>query len=231
MFLSYALGVIVIILILIRQTRIRPVRRVLSLRLPLILGVIGLFTFFGYTGDHHVTTDDYLWVGGTLLVGAVLMGALRALTVRIWTSHQWVVQQGTPLTMVLWAISLAIHFLADAGDGHRGAANLESASILVYLALTLGVQYAIVNRRARRLWDALGPDAGQRLQVNFGQGPNAFFGTVFTNFGTTDAAGGGGGGGGPVSTMAHDPNIIDAEVVDEDDDGGGGGPGELTPPH
>jgi uncharacterized membrane protein len=220
-FLSYALGVLIIVLILIRQTRIRPVRRVLTLRLPIILGVIGLLQLFSYTGHHHVSTDDYLWVGGTLLIGAVVMGALRALTVRIWTSHQWVVQQGTTITMVLWAISLAVHFLADAGDGHRGAANLESATLLLYLALTIGVQAYVVNRRSLPLWNELGPDAGRRLQVNFGQGPNAFFGTVFTNFGTTT------GGADPAgaSPMAYDPNIIDAEVVDDDE-----GPIELQPP-
>ena len=217
MFLSYAVGVLVIALVLIRQTRIRPVPRLLQVRLPIILGVIGLFELFGYTGDHHVSSDDSLWLVATLLGGAVLLGALRALTVKVWTSHNWVVRQGTPLTMVLWVVSLAIHFVADAGGGHAGAAQLEESSLLLYLGLTLGVQAYVIHRRAGPLWNELGPEAGQRLRVTFGQGPNAFFGTVFTNFGT--------GGPGPADPAADDPSIIDAEVVDDD------GPPELPRPH
>jgi hypothetical protein len=140
MFLSIALGVLVVIFVLLRQTRIRPVPRLFQARLPIVLGVIGLFDFFGYTNDHHITGSDYAWVIGTLVVGAVLLGAVRGLSVKVWTTNNWVVRQGTPITMVLWAISLALHFAIESGGGPAGAANLEEASFLLYLALTLGVQ-------------------------------------------------------------------------------------------
>jgi hypothetical protein len=216
-FFSILLDVVVALYILRRQRLIRPVPRALSLRLPVALGVIGLVEVLGYTDTHHVTRYDVAWVIGTLVVGAVLLGALRALTVKIWTSNNWVVRQGTWLTMGLWAVSLALHFVGGVGAHHVGAGNLEASSFLLYLGATYGVQNAVVHRRASPLWDALGPDAGQRLQINFGQGPGGS-GAFFATFR------GGGPGFGTVTpnTPRDDPTIIDAEVVDDDE-----GPAEL----
>ena len=109
-----------------------------------------------------------------------MLGAVRALTVRIWTSNSWVVRQGTWLTMGLWVVSLGLHFIGGVGAQHVGAGSLEASSFLLYLGVTYGVQNAVVHRRAAPLWDALGPEAGQRVQINFGQGPGgsgAFFAT------------------------------------------------------
>jgi len=205
-FFSILLDVVVALYILRRQRRIRPVPRVLSLRLPVVLGVIGLAQVLSYTGAHHVTGDDVGWVLGTLVVGAVVLGAVRALTVRIWTSNNWVLRQGTWLTMGLWVVSLGLHFIAGVGAQHAGAGSLEASSFLLYLSAT----YA-------PLWDALGPEAGQRLQINFGQvpgGPGAFFATF--------RGGGPGFGPGTANSPRDDPTVIDAEVVDDDE-----GPAEL----
>jgi hypothetical protein len=218
MVLSLALGVVVLALVLLRQTRIRPVPRQFVARLPVVLGVIGLFDAVDYAGDHHPTGADDLWVIGTLAVGAVLLGAARALTVRIWSANQWVVRQGTPVTMALWLVSLAVHFFVDGGGGHKGASGLEQSSFLLYLALTLGVQAYVIHRRAAPLWDQLGPDAGRGLRVTFGAGPGGVQ-TFFANFG-------GGGPGFNNQTQSPgfgrgpeviDADVIEAEVVDDDD--------------
>ena len=66
--------------------------------------------------------------------------------------------------MALWLVSLLVHFAGDAGQSHAGAAGLEGASFLLYLGLTLCVQYYVVYRRALPLWAQLGPDAGRPLQ-------------------------------------------------------------------
>jgi hypothetical protein len=213
MFLSIALGVLVIIFVLLRQTTVRPVPRRFQARLPVILGVIGLFELFSYTDNHHVTRDDDLWLVGTLVVGAVILGAVRALTVKVWTSNNWVVRQGTPVTMVLWVISLGLHFVVEGGGGHAGVADLEAASLLLYLGLTLGTQNLVIHRRALALWEQLGPDAGRRLQVNFGTGPGGMS-TFFTTF---RSGGAGWGNPGPGDARAEDPSIIDAEVVDDEE--------------
>jgi len=215
--LSYALGVLVVILVLIRQTRVRPVQRFFRPRLPVFLGVLGLFELLDYTGAHHLAGGASLWLAGTLLGGAVVLGAVRALSVRVWTSSRWVVRQGTTITMVLWVLSLGVHFVGEGGSARAGGATLQGASFLLHLGLTLGVQGYVLYRRALPLWDELGPEAGRRLQVNFGQGPNAFFGTIFTNFGD-------GGPAGP-GRPAGRPDVIDAEVVEDDEE-----PPELPRP-
>jgi hypothetical protein len=128
-----------------------------------------------------------------------------------------VVRQGNVVTMGLWLVSLLVHFGGDAG-----AAGLVGSSFLLYLGLTLAVQRYVEFRRAQPLWARLGPNAGRPLVVNFSQGPGAFFAT----FGTGAPAPGDPTGRGP-SPAAHDPNVIDVDVVEDDEDHG---PPELHVP-
>src|ERR1700733_15753037 len=93
-FLSYALGAVVLILVLSRQVRVRPVPRVFQPRLPVVLGVIGLFEMFSYAGNHHVSSSAWLWVVGTLVVGALGFGLLRGLSMRVRSGNGWVLRQG-----------------------------------------------------------------------------------------------------------------------------------------
>ena len=236
-FFLYAVGALILVLVLLRQVRVRPVPRLFHPRLPVVIGVIGLFEMFGYAGDHHVSSAAWLWVAGTLVVGAVGMGILRGLSMRVWTGNGWVLRQGSAVTMALWLVSLLVHFVGDAGQGHAGAAGLEGASFLLYLGVTLCVQYYVVYRRALPLWGQLGPDAGRPLRMQFTQSPGAFFATFGggpggpagpgwgQSPGQGQAGSGTGSGGG---SFADDPNVIDVEVVEDDDDHG---PPELHAPH
>jgi hypothetical protein len=218
----------------------RPVPRVFQPRLPVVIGVIGLFEMFGYAGDHHVSSAAWLWVAGTLVVGALGLGVLRGLSMRVWTGNGWVLRQGGGVTMALWLVSLLVHFVGDAGQGHAGAAGLEGASFLLYLGVTLCVQYYVVYRRALPLWGQLGPDAGRPLRMQFTQSPGAFFATFGgapgggagpAGWGQSPGQGQAASGSGSSSgggTFADDPNVIDVEVVEDDDDHG---PPELHAPH
>ncbi|HEY4376565.1 MAG TPA: hypothetical protein VGM93_05380 [Acidimicrobiales bacterium] len=237
-FFSYALGAVILILVLLRQVRVRPVRRVFQPRLPVVIGVIGLFGLLSYAGDHHVSSSAWLWVVGTLIIGGVGLGVLRGLSMRVWTGNGWVLRQGNAVTMALWLVSLLVHFVGDNAQSHAGAAGLEGASFLLYLGVTLAVQGYVVNRRALPLWAQLGPDAGRPLRINFSQAPGAFFAS-FTGPGGAGPAGFGSAGpagwvpgAGPAAgsgraSYADDPTIIDAEVVEDDDDHG---PPELHAP-
>jgi hypothetical protein len=212
--LSFAFGTLILVLLLLRQTRIRPVPRYFAARLPLFVGVIGLFEFFAYTGSHHhITGTDYEWVLGTLVIGGVLLGAIRGLTVRLWASNGWVVRQGTPATMVLWAVSLAAHFFVDGGGGHAGVSGLAQASLLLYVALTVAAQSYVVYRRALPLWQELGPEAGHPLQFLFGSTPGGMS-TFFTNFGGNPP---GYGDGAPGADHRGRSDVIDVDVVDDHD--------------
>ncbi len=211
---SYALGAIVLILVLLRQIRVVPVPRVYQPRLPIILGIIGLLELTSYAGGHHVSSSAWGWVLGTMLVGAVGLGALRGISMRVWKTNGWVVRQGTAVTMALWLVSLVVHFVGDAGSTHSGGSGLLGASFLLYIGLTLGVQYYLVYRRAQPLWAELGPHAGRPLQMRFTQGP----GTFFASFDAGGAAAPGWGPGNGQAPAPDDPNVIDAEVVEDDDD-------------
>lgn len=212
---SYVLGVLVLIFVLLRQIRAVPVPRTYTPRLPVVLGLIGLFTIASYTGDHHhIAASAWGWVVGTLVVGAIGLGALRAVSMRLWESNGWVVRLGGAATMALWLVTLIVHFVG------AGASGLVEASFLLYLGLTLGVQQYVLVRRARPLWAELGPNAGRPLIMNFAQGPGAFFATFRTP----------GGPAGPnwgADAAPYDPNVIDVEVVEDDEDHG---PPELHAP-
>jgi hypothetical protein len=231
-FFSYALGTIILILVLLRQVRVRPVPRVFQPRLPMVIGVIGLLEMLSYAGDHHVSGSAWGWVIGTLVVGALGLGALRGLSMRVWAGDGWVLRQGNALTMALWIVSLVVHFAGDVGGAHAGAAGLEGASFLLYLGVTLAAQYYVVYRRALPLWTQLGPNAGRPLQVHFAQGPGTFFATFRAPGGPGNPADAGGYGAweppGTGHATYHDPSIIDAEVVEDDDTSG---PPELSTPH
>ena len=67
MFFSITLGVLFALYVLSRQRRIRPVPRVLSLRFPIVVGVIGLIDVLSYTDTHHPSHGAYLWVLATFV--------------------------------------------------------------------------------------------------------------------------------------------------------------------
>ena len=131
--------------------------------LLVVLGVIGLLGMFSYAGNHHVSSSAWLWVVGTLVIGGLGFGILRGLSMRVWTGNGWVLRQGNAVTMALWLVSLLVHFAGDTAQSHAGAAGLEGASFLLYLGVTLCVQYYVVYRRALPLWAELGPGAGRPL--------------------------------------------------------------------
>jgi hypothetical protein len=211
---SYVVGVLVLVPVLLRQIRVVPVPRAYVPRLPVVLGVIGVFALSSYAADHHVTSADWIWVIGTVAGGAVL-GGLRGMSLRVWDTNGWVVRQATLMTMTLWLITLVLQFAGDA------AAGLVGASFLIFLGLTMATQRYVESRRARPLWARLGPEAGRPFVMNFTQGPGAFFATF-----RTDAPGAGAPGSRGSSSAGYDPNVIDVEVVEEDDHG----PPELHPP-
>jgi len=212
---SYVVGVLVLIPVLLRQMRVVPVPRAYLPRLPIVLGVVGLFAMSSHAGDHHVTSSDWAWVLGTL-AGAVIVGGLRGVATRVWDTNGWVVRQANLVTMALWLVTLVLQFVGDA------AAGLVGSSFLIFLALTMAAQRYVEFRRARPMWARLGPDAGRPLIMNFTQGPGAFFTTFRSDGGRAGAPGGWGN-----PPAGYDPDVIDVEVVDDDEPG----PPELHAPH
>ena len=77
MVVSIALNVIIAVLVLVRQSRIRPVRRQLHLGVPIVLGAIGLVQFLDFTNSHHVSSGTFWSVVAATVLGAGILGVVR----------------------------------------------------------------------------------------------------------------------------------------------------------
>jgi hypothetical protein len=149
---NIGIGVVVVAVLIARQIRPRRARETSGLRIGAILGVIGLFEISGAIKGHTLGAGTVAWLIGSLLVGGTL-GAARAATVTIWRASDgtaW--RKGTVLTAILWLVSLGAHLAMEVGiDGSTKIAGLGAASLLLYLAVTLGVQLEVVRQRAAKL--------------------------------------------------------------------------------
>lgn len=151
--LTVVIDVLVLAWVLYRQRSLRRVPLRVGAQLPIFLGAIGLIEFVDYTDTHSVRASALGVALASVMVGAGLSGALRAYTVRLWGGPGGrVLRQGTWLTMGLWLVSIAAHFGAfSLVDALHGSSGIGPASLLLYLAVSIGVQNAVVRQRARRL--------------------------------------------------------------------------------
>jgi hypothetical protein len=144
------LGVVVLGLLIYRQLRSRPVNAS-GLRLVVILAIIGLVEAYQFLDSRHSGAVIYAALGGSLVLAAVF-AALRAATVRVWLQGDQPWTKGNWLTAVLWVIALAAHLGYDAlVTPGRGSSGLGAATVVLYLAVSLGIQRVITQQRASRL--------------------------------------------------------------------------------
>ena len=150
---NIVIGIAVVALLIVRQLRRQPVRETSAARLMLILGAIGVVEMISASKKHPVGASAV----GLIALGLVLaagFGIWRALTVRLWRQPDgtaW--RQGTAATATLWIVAIATHIVIDViiGDTDEGAAAVASASILLYIAISLGVQREVLRARAAKL--------------------------------------------------------------------------------
>ena len=148
--LDIILGLAVLALLIYRQLAARPVNSS-ALRLIAILVIIGLFQTYQFLSKGHDHPLTFAALAGSLVLAAIF-GALRAGTVRVWLQDAQPWSQGNWLTAVLWIASLIAHLGYDVLLVHGpGARGLGTATIVLYLAVTLGFQRVLVFRRAQRL--------------------------------------------------------------------------------
>lgn len=147
--LNIVIAIAVLGLIIYRQVRPRPLRS--TLRLPLLLAVIGLVELSSYLKTQHSQSALIAQLAGSLVLAAAF-GAVRAMTVRLsYRQGQWWVQ-GSWLTAVLWVVSLAAHVGYDLLLGHGDQARQAgSATVLLYVAVTYTAQRLVAQARAARI--------------------------------------------------------------------------------
>jgi hypothetical protein len=125
-----------------------------SLRISLILGVIGVLETVQFLQKHHAGGLTFAALGGSLVL-ALAFGAARTATTRLWQQDGSTWSQGNWLTATLWVAAVAAHLGYDALlDAHHGTAGLGEATIVLYLAVSLGAQRLLLLQRARRMFPA-----------------------------------------------------------------------------
>jgi hypothetical protein len=164
----------IVAFILIRQVSSRPLKE--NYVLPAILLVLGLAEFgsfvlgqrqfdaFIHGQTHHLVIHNtgtiIAAVAGSLVL-AVLSGAIRTTTIRVWWQDGQFWRGGSWLTAVLWIVSLAVHFGYDALITHgKPESGVAGATLLPYFAISLTVQRVILLARARRMRAHQAPFSG-----------------------------------------------------------------------
>ncbi len=146
---NIVIGLVVLAWLLWRQTQRRPVREDRKPTVLLILLVLGVVALGAYFKQEPATGLAIALLVGSLVLAAGF-GVVRGYTVRLWDQDGQLFRQGTWLTILLWLVAIGSHVGLDALiDG--GAKGLGSASILLYLAVSLGAQRLVVQSRATRL--------------------------------------------------------------------------------
>jgi hypothetical protein len=143
--IAVVISLAVLALILWRQLQVR--RASPTLLLPAILIVLGVASLATMSKDSttRLTLGD-IGILLALLVGdAVVLGALRAWTVKLWREGADVLRQGTWITVVLWLVGIAIHEVVDL------VAHIPSSSLLLYLGVTLLAQQLVLQTRVNRM--------------------------------------------------------------------------------
>ncbi len=152
-FENVVVGVAVVALLLARQLASRRVKTDGGGRLMLILLVVGVIQAADYLRGAGPVSD----IGVTAVVISLAIGALlayaRANTMRIWRQQDGWWRKGSAVTVVLWLVSIGSHLGIDwlaaafsAGDG-KAVTGLGNATLVLYLAVSLGLQQLVLERR------------------------------------------------------------------------------------
>jgi hypothetical protein len=143
-----AIAVLVVWRVVVRQVRGSVVTVRGLVLMPGILLLLGIFTIARALPDAG-TTEAELLVGDLALL--VVLGVARAASTHLGMRDGYAFQKGTGLTLALWLATIAIRIgFAVAGAQLHTTGALTSASILLTVGLSIGVQNVIIFTRARR---------------------------------------------------------------------------------
>jgi hypothetical protein len=153
---NFLIPLAVLAWLLYRQVQRRPIggrgaggRGGRRRQVGLILLVIGAIQLVEFAQRHTLTADTVGILGLSFLVGAGLAVA-RAFTVRLWFEDGQLFRQGTALTVLLWLVAAGLHLASAAAISRAGGpSGAGSASLLLYLALSLTIQALVLRHRAR----------------------------------------------------------------------------------
>ena len=108
--IEYAIGAVILGLVLIQQLRARPLRRVPVA--GIFLAAIGTAALMVLAIKHVISNGQLELILLSLAITASL-GAARGLLTRLWREGQTVWRQGGYVTILLWMLAIAQHIAFD----------------------------------------------------------------------------------------------------------------------
>lgn len=142
---SAYLYTLIILFVIYRQ--LQPKRIKVSQKQLLILVLIGLY-FALQAIDNHELALSPVTIAGTLaslIILAIGFGALRAMSCQVWYQDGVAYRKATWLTILLWLLMIFLHGAIDYFT------KSGSATMFLYLALTLYTQRLVLQARSKRI--------------------------------------------------------------------------------
>lgn len=149
------IGLAVIVLLVITRTRGQRVSPPRLLILPVVVLVIGVAAALPAVSGSALRPVDVVIIVVDVALSLVL-GFARGRSVLVYSNETAVWYRYGAVTVVLWAVSIALRFtLGDVGAHVGGNPLVTSASVLFMLGVSLITQNVLVLLRARSYARAL----------------------------------------------------------------------------
>jgi hypothetical protein len=155
---NLVIGVLVVMWLVKRQLTPRTVKEKEPYRLMIILAAVGAWQVASYVDGLHVPAATWELLVLSFAVGVVL-AYVRGALVHVWRDGDVLMRQGNMVTLTLWIVSIALHIGSDLLIEQSSPAldQLGSVSLLLYLAVAIGVQRIATLRKAERLSPGTSP--------------------------------------------------------------------------
>lgn len=140
--INIAITIAVLLWVLYRQLSTRPIKE--RSKVGIILIGVGVVETLVMLQHGTPTAEDIGLLLLSLLIG-IGLAAVRATTVKIWSTHGVALRRGTILTALLWLVSIAQHLAVE----HFISDGLGEATLLIYLGFVLAAQQRILIVRAK----------------------------------------------------------------------------------
>jgi hypothetical protein len=146
--LNYVVVAALVVWVLTRQLRARPVVVRKLFVLPVILVVVGVGSLNSAIskGGSHFTGSDGTWLAIDL-AATVVFGALRAASIRLYPQDGVLWRKGTWVTLVGWLLSFAVRAVIGVLAADHGASVVASSGLALSFGVSLGVQGVVIYWR------------------------------------------------------------------------------------
>jgi hypothetical protein len=145
---TVVVGAALVLFIIYRQLIRRPIEARQLVVLPVVLAALGLINL-----NHEPPTASAAVVALVAsLVSAVVFGLARGFSTRVWQDAGGVLRQGTPVTLALWIVGIALRIGIGALAHRAGVAQSVTVGELpLFLGVTLAAQNLVIWMRAQAL--------------------------------------------------------------------------------